>query len=128
MNMQLIRGSLVSALGMWLSSIAIFFALGTNNDLQEALAIGVAIVSPFVILGFLVAWAIPIHLLLKRRNHTRIVWYALIGIIPGPFFVALAKPFGNDSLKDLAYQSMVFSIIGVLGAAIFWFFAVKPNA
>ncbi len=81
MNMQLIRGSLVSALGMWLSSIAIFFALGTNNDLQEALAIGVAIVSPFVILGFLVAWAIPVHLLLKRRNHTRIVWYALIGIM-----------------------------------------------
>ncbi len=80
----------------------------------------VSIVTTLVALFVFLAIGIPIHLLLKFKSIESVYAYLVAGGIPGIVIVYIFKPFGNDSMKDLAIQASYLSFLGVLSAFIFW--------
>ncbi len=74
-----------------------------------------------------VFWAIPLHLVLVKFSYLNFIWYFLGAVIPSFAFIYGLKPFGDDSAKDLLLQASVCTIIGSMGAFVFWYIAVyKP--
>jgi len=82
---------------------------------------GVAALVSLVITMF---WALPFHLLFKRRNKNSYVWYILIAVVPSVGFIYILKPFGHDTALTLFFQALFCSFVGVVAAMVFWYFAV----
>jgi hypothetical protein len=81
-------------------------------------------VAAFVSLIITLCWALPIHLYLKKHNKVSLGWYTLIAIIPSLGIIYILKPFGDDSAADLFIQALFCSLVGVVAATVFWYFAV----
>ena len=80
-----------------------------------------AMVSVFALLFI----TLPLHFILVRFGRVHILWYLLPGLLTGPTFIFGLKPFGDDALSALLSQSLMCAVLGALGAATFWFFAVR---
>jgi len=91
-------------------------------DLRVALLI--SSVAAFISLIITICWSLPIHIYLKKYNKVSFVWYAFIAVIPSLGFVYILKPFGDDSAADLSIQALFCTFVGVVAAAVFWYFAV----
>ena len=126
--MKLLKSGVLSILLMWVVVVVFFFVAGIGNELQVASTLGAAIVSPIVIATAFLVWGLPAYLVLNKLNKSSPSWYALAGFVPGPIFIAHFKPFGNDALQYLLYQSVFCGVIGALGAVIFWYGMVRKNA
>jgi len=102
------------------------FLFGVAEQYQNwpvsALVAGVAAVVAIIALVFI---ALPLHYVLTRAGKVGIGWYAVPGMLIGPVFVLALKPFGQDSASGLIVQSLVCALLGAIGAAIFWFIAVR---
>ena len=125
--MKIIKASVLSILLMVLITALIFWLMGEGNDLQLAGVFGATIASSTVTTVALIFYGIPIHLLLVKLNKTKLVFYMIYGFIPGPFFVFIFKPFGFDEYKYLALQSFFCGTIGIIGASVFWCFALNKK-
>ena len=126
--MKLLKSVTLSILSMWAVTVVYFWVSGIGNDLQVAATLGAAVGSPLVIVAVYILWGIPIHVVLRKYRKSSIVWYVIAGFLPGPIFIAFFKPFGNDALQYLFYQSLLCGVIGVIGAALFWYNMVRENA
>jgi len=69
-------------------------------------------------------WAIPMHLILNKFNRRSYFWYLILAIVPSFFFIYVFRPFGKDSARDLVIQAMSCSVIGSIGAFVFWYIVV----
>lgn len=102
------------------------FLLGVAEQYQNwsasALVAGVAAVVSLISLVFI---ALPLHYALTRAGKIGIGWYTVPGMLIGPVFVLALKPFGDDPTSWLIVQSLVCGLLGAIGAAIFWFIAVR---
>jgi len=83
-----------------------------------------ASVAAIVAMVVVVAWALPLHYVLKKLERQALHWYLLASVVPSLIFVYGFKPFGNDSSVDLAKQALFCSVCGLIGAAVFWYMAV----
>jgi hypothetical protein len=126
--MKLIRSGVLSVFAMWAVAVAVFWVSGIGNELQVATTLGAAIVSPVIIIAAFLLWGLPVHLLLIKYRKSSFGWYVLAGFLPGPIFIGFFKPFGNDPFQYLLNQSLFCGVIGIIGAALFWYSMVRKNA
>lgn len=85
----------------------------------------VAAVAAVVSIFALIVIALPLHYALDRAGKVGALWYVFPGILVGPGFVVGLKPFGQDAVSGLVLQSLACGSLGAIGAATFWFFAVR---
>jgi hypothetical protein len=83
-----------------------------------------ASVAATVTMVVVIAWALPLHYVLKKLKRQALHWYLLASVILSVIFIYGFKPFGHDSSVDLAKQALFCSIFGLIGAAVFWYMAV----
>jgi ABC-type glycerol-3-phosphate transport system permease component len=84
----------------------------------------IASFAAIVALIVVVAWAIPVHLLLQKFGYSNITWYIVAAIVPSFAFIYGLKPFGNDKPIDLFMQASFCSLAGSLGSVAFWYILV----
>lgn len=89
----------------------------------SVLVAGVAAVVSLIALVFI---TLPLHYVLVRAGKCGIGWYTLPGLLIGLVFVFALKPFGRDPTSVLMLQSLACGVLGVIGAATFWFIAIRP--
>ena len=122
--MKLFKGFLLSALVTYVLSLVIFVIFSIGNELMLPVMISISIVAPLVIVGALIVWGIPCHLLLKKLGIDSPFFYALAGFFPVPLFLAIFTPFGNEPLAEFLAQCATFGFLGVLAATMLWYFVV----
>ena len=83
-----------------------------------------ASVAAIVAIVVVIAWALPLHYVLKKLERQEFYWYLLAAVVPSVIFIYGFKPFGQDSSIDLMKQTLFCSICGLIGAAVFWYVAV----
>ena len=83
-----------------------------------------ASVAAIVAIVVVLAWALPLHYVLKKLERQEFHWYLLAALVPSVIFIYGFKPFGQDSSVDLMQQTLFCSICGLIGAAVFWYVAV----
>jgi len=88
------------------------------------MALLISSVAAFVSFIITTCWSLPLHLYFKKHNKVSFSWYALIAVIPSFGFIYLLKPFGKDSAIDLLTQALFCTFVGVVAAAVFWYYAV----
>lgn len=110
---------------MYILTIALVWILGYGNDLQVATTLGAAAVAGIILPLVFSLWGLLAHFILRKLKINYVLWYAVLGSLPGALFVTIFTPFGNDSLSAVVGQSMFCSFIGATGAVVFWAFAAK---
>ncbi|RVT44672.1 hypothetical protein EMM73_16195 [Rheinheimera sediminis] len=83
-----------------------------------------ASVAAIVAIVVVIAWALPLHYVLKKLERQEFHWYLLAAVVPSVIFIYGFKPFGQDSSVDLMKQTLFCSICGLIGATVFWYVAV----
>jgi len=111
-----------AALAVSVSTFLMGVAEQYENWQVSALVAGVAALVSIIALAFI---ALPLHFVLARSGKVDMGWYTVPGMLIGPLFVLGLKPFGQDPASGLVVQSLICSFLGVVGAATFWFFAVR---
>ena len=119
--MKIFKGVLLSAFLTYLISLLIFLIAGIGNDLILPVLFSVAIFSPIIIIGAIVIWGIPCHLLLNKFKCSNPFLYALAGIVPVPVFLAIFSPLGEEKLTEFLIQCFFFGFIGVVSAISLWY-------
>ncbi len=112
----------------WFGMMLIVFIDGIGNMLLGPALMAFGVAGGLVIAGDLVGLGLPVFLLLERFGLRRWSHYVLPSMIPGPLFIFLFKPFGNDPLGYLLQQTAICMALGAVAAATFWWFAVRPRA
>lgn len=102
--------SLIDSIGRDYSSIIISFVVS-----------GIASVVAAIVT---LIWAIPMHFILAKYHRIHLGWYLLLAVVPSFVFVYGFKPFGNDSAATLVMQTVVCSLVGSIGALVFWYVVV----
>jgi len=106
--------------------ILILFLLSED---KTGAGIGIAIIMAYGISAFigLITVGLPAHLVLSRYSSHSIGPYLLIGAVIPIAVIFIVRPFGNDPLQHLLVQSAISGGLGIICAAVFWYFAAKPN-
>ena len=69
----------------------------------------------------LVAWGIPVHLILSRWGKDSAVWYMAAALFPG-IILAYVIPFGKVGFYASLSLVAFFGVFGVLAALVFRYF------
>lgn len=125
--MRIVLATLLASLVPILIS-GLMFVFGGTYPYGPAVALTVVGVAGLVGLLVILGWGLPLHFALAMFERTSWVWYAAVGLLPGPVFVLGLKPFGNDVVQDLLIQAGHCSLIGVVAALVFWYIAVHAKA
>ena len=118
-----------------LSILVVFvltFILGYGSDIAHSPAgwdgaLLIASVASTIAAICIIVWGVPVHMLLKRYEKTKLRWYLVSGALPGFIVVFTFYPFGRDAFGTLLIQSTMLSVVGVLAAGVFWYFANGKN-
>ncbi|MDX1537121.1 hypothetical protein [Arsukibacterium sp.] len=114
----IVSAALVVAICTFLMGLAEQYRNWEVSALVAAVAATVSIIALIVV-------ALPLHYALSRTGKVGAVWYVVPGILVGAGFVPGLKPFGQDAVSGLILQSLWCGLLGAIGAATFWFFAVR---
>lgn len=114
----------LSLLLMVITTAVIFSISNIGND---AVGFGLWVVLLMVVLVtpilFLV-WMLPLHLLFNRLHLRNFKAYLLAGFVPWPVLFAILRPLGDEPFWYLVYHSVFGGIVGMAGAATFFYLAV----
>jgi len=121
---RVLFGSILAIASITIVAVVLQWLLGIGNDLQMATTLVTAMVAPIVSGIVVLFWGLPVYTVLTMAGRNEIRWYAMAGFIPAPVLVFAIEPLGADGVFYLVAQSLYFGMIGVVGAAFFWFFVV----
>ncbi len=124
----------VLSLLLMVITTAVIFSISRIGS--DAVGLGLWVVLLMVVLVtpilFLI-WMLPLHLLFSRLHFQNIKVYLLTGFVPWPVLFVLLRPLGNEPFWYLVYHSAFGGIVGLVGAACFYYLSVhrknsKSNA
>ena len=98
-------------------------SIGTDNS-ALGISLFIAGVAALVACVVVLVWALPVHFVLRKFKSQSFFLYLVAAIVPSFVFVYVFKPFGHHPSADLLVQALNCSLVGVLGAASFWYFGV----
>ncbi|WP_460242358.1 hypothetical protein [Aurantivibrio infirmus] len=126
--MQLLKSSSISVL-----SALLFLIVATAIWERESVyfGLGVFLIVVFGGIGlicFHIFLWLPIHLMLKKINKNHIIWYIVMGFMPGIFVVYIGQPFVSNPYPARIIAAVVLGLAGVMSTVILWFQLVRKNA
>ncbi len=117
--------SLCTILAVFLTTFLVTAVDSIGTDYPGiTLSLLTASVAAIVAIVVIVVWTLPLHYVLKKLERQAFHWYMLAAVVPSVIFIYGFKPFGQDSAVVLMKQALFCSVIGLIGAAVFWYMAV----
>jgi len=126
--MKLLKGLFFSAFATYIVSLVIFTLVNIGDDFIIPIILGTAIYAPIVIIGGLIIWGIPCHLLLQKFKSNDPFFYALAGFVPIPMCLAIFSPFGEKQLPEFLGLCAIFGFIGAVSASMLWYSVVYKKS
>jgi len=114
----------LSLLLMVITTAVLFSISRIGND---AVGLGLWVVLLMVVLVtpiLFLLWMLPLHLLFRRLHFPNFKVYLLAGFIPWPLLFVILRPLGNEPFWSLVYHSVFGGIVGLVGAACFFYLSV----
>lgn len=79
-----------------------------------------------IVMGVVVVWGVPMHLVLRHFKKTGMFWYALIGAVPS-LAIPIDSISGNYVEGAVLGSTLFFTLVGVSAALAFRYVVFLQN-
>jgi len=120
-----LKGLMAAYIAAIIALLVPIIADGIGNDaLHWSILVFWSAGTIVITLALLLA-GLPVALVLEHYDLDKTYHYAVAALVPGPLFVFLLKPFGNDTFPTLLLQTAFCSLVGGIAALAYWYVAVR---
>ena len=121
-------------LGSAASVAAVFVVITVPSLLGGLLTQSMNTIEKGIGLGFFAAaysaailaiWGLPSHFLFVVFRKNSVFNYLVSGLLGGPMFLLVFRPFGYDPIETLIKQVALLGFFGVLASFVFWYVGVR---